>query len=155
MNIDIQSSESLFSMLSDVYPEVTLSGHIVILCLIALGTTILFSTMIHILFSPEFHVTLLIALQRTSFNGFCLLIYSNHFFSHFSLVLIICVGINCHLMGKNLCFNDFFCVLSSLNTSCNLDHYLGQPVMVIPILRIDILTRWVCLLWEWVGIAKD
>ena len=141
MNIDIQSSESLFSMLSDVYPEVTLPGHIVIPCLIALGTTILFSTMMHILFSPEFHVTLLSALQRTGFNGFCLVIYSNHCFSYFSLVLIICVGLNCHLMGKYLCSNDFFCVLLSLNTSCNLDHYLGQPVMVILILWIDILIR--------------
>ena len=74
MNIDIQSSESLFSMLLDVYPEVTLPGHIVILCLIALGTTILFPTMTHILFSPEFHVILLTALQRSGLNCFHLLI---------------------------------------------------------------------------------
>lgn len=125
--------ESLFSRLLDVYPEVTLPGHIVILSLIALETRILFSTMIHILFFPEVHVILLTALQRSGLNCFHLLILQQ------PLLLSFFTGVNYlhgyhHLMGKYLCSNDFFCVLSSLNTSCNLDHYLGQLVIVIPIL---------------------
>lgn len=125
--------ESLFSRLLDVYPEVTLPGHIVILSLIALETRISFSTMIHILFSPEVHVILLTALQRSGLNCFHLLILQQ------PLLLSFFTGVNYlhgyhHLVGKYLCSNDFFCVLSSLNTSCNLDHYLGQLVIVIPIL---------------------
>lgn len=125
--------ESLFSRLLDVYPEVTLPGHIVILSLIALETRILFSTMIHILFFPEVHVILLTALQRSGLNCFHLLILQQ------PLLLSFFTGVNYlhgyhHLVGKYLCSNDFFCVLSSLNTSCNLDHYLGQLVIVIPIL---------------------
>lgn len=138
-----------------ICPEIALLGNLVVLCLVSLGTAILFFTMTHMLSLPLFHVILLAALQGTCLNCFHFLVLQQPFLSSFFTSVNLLLGIDCHLIRNTPVFQWFLVFPQAWAVSCNLDPCLGQPVTLIPIFQIKKLIRWASLLWEWVGIAKD